>query len=330
MEKKKLKVGIIGMGPVGQILAVHLQEAGCNLAICDIDKTKMNLIRKEGIHLDGNLKKHSYFKEAYTSINDMLEHHFDVLIFAVKANHVDAILAKEPLFKNNNACVISAQNGIDVEQKLANVFGESQTLRMVVNFAGNLHSPNVVNVTFFNPPNYIASIDDSRQDIAQWFAEVTTRMELETVCLDSFSMTEKIWEKTILNASLSALCGISKLTMKEAMGFHDTLEIVEQIILEAVAVAKAENIKLSDNFVKLCMRYLKKGGNHFPSLAVDLLNNRETEIDYFNGKIVEYGRKHYIKTPLNLTFTNLVKAATYKSRLTKENTIPSSETIADI
>jgi 2-dehydropantoate 2-reductase len=50
-----------------------------------------------------------------------------------------------------------------------------------------------------------------------------------------------------------------------------------------------------------------------PSLAVDLINNKETEIDYMNGKIVEYGRKHYIRTPLNLTFTNLVNAIGHKN-----------------
>jgi len=61
------------------------------------------------------------------------------------------------------------------------------------------------------------------------------------------------------------------------------------------------------------MRYLKKGGNHFPSLAGDVINNRMTEIDYFNGKIVEFGKKHYIRTSLNLAFTNMVKAMTNKS-----------------
>jgi predicted CoA-substrate-specific enzyme activase len=112
---------------------------------------------------------------------------------------------------------------------------------------------------------------------------------------------------------LSAICGIGKLTMKEAMDIPDTVEIVEQIIQEAVEVAEAEKIIFEDDFIRKCLRYLKKGGNHFPSLAVDLINNKDTEIDYFNGKIVEYGRKHYIRTSLNLAFTNMVKAMTHKN-----------------
>jgi ketopantoate reductase len=47
------------------------------------------------------------------------------------------------------------------------------------------------------------------------------------------------------------------------------------------------------------------------------MNKSETEIDYMNGKIVEYGRKHYVRTPLNLTFTNLVRAITQKNCLNK-------------
>jgi 2-dehydropantoate 2-reductase len=101
--------------------------------------------------------------------------------------------------------------------------------------------------------------------------------------------------------------------MREAMVDPDTNEIVEKVILESIAVAKAEEIVLPDNFVKLCIRYFKGAGDHFPSLAVDLMNKSKTEIDFMNGKIVEFGKKHYIRTPLNLTLTNLVKAITQKN-----------------
>jgi len=184
---------------------------------------------------------------------------------------------------------------------------------MVVNFAGNLNAPNAVNVTFFNPPNYVASRDDTREDVADWISDILTSVDLVTESTNSFDLTNEVWHKTILNAALSPLCAISKLTMREAMTTPDTHEIVEKIILEAMAVAKAEDITFGKNFVKLCLRYLNNAGNHFPSLAVDLMNKRETEIDYMNGKIVEFGRKHYIRTPLNLTFTNLVRAITDKN-----------------
>jgi len=313
MDAKKYKIGIIGLGPVGQILAVHFKQAGCEVAICDLDANKLNLIRSKGIELFGKIEKTEYFKYVYHSIDDLLNHNFEILISAVKAYHVDSVLEKIKNRSKNNIFLLSAQNGIDIREKYSGQFKESQILRMVINFAGNLQAPNTVDVTFFNPPNYVGSVNDTQGEIAEWIALVLTSVNLETNYGDSFDISDRLWAKTILNAALSPLCGIAKLTMKEAMEHPDTLEIVEQIIYEAVAVAKAEDVKIPDNFVKLCIRYLKMAGNHFPSLAVDLINKRPTEIDYMNGKIVEYGRKHYIKTPLNLTFTNLVNAISHKN-----------------
>lgn len=274
----------------------------------------MNLIRNEGIELIGAIEKRCYFNYIFSSLEELMNHNVDILICAVKAYHVDFILDHIVKYsKNSNLLIISAQNGIGVTKKYIDHFGESRVFRMVVNFAGNLNAPNTVNVTFFTPPNYIASKDDSRPDISKWFADILTGVKLETLSVDSFTETNKIWEKTILNAALSPLCAISRLTMREAMANPDTHEIVEKLILEAIEVAKTEEIKLPDNFVKLAIRYLKNAGNHFPSLAVDVMNKRETEIEYMNGKIVEFGKKHYVRTPLNLTFTNLVRAITKKN-----------------
>ncbi len=313
METSPKRIAVVGLGPVGMILAVHFQESGSEVAICDHDKIKMNLISREGLRLEGVIEKHTFFKDVYSDIGDLAEFEPEILIFALKSHHIPAALNEAADLEKENLCVVSAQNGIDVEEMLIDVFGESNTLRMVINFAGNINAPNVVKVNFFNPPNYIASIDDSRTDIALELAEQLTNVKLQTEMVDSFEIIRKVWVKTILNASLSALCGIGRLTMKEAMEIPDTVEIVEQIILEAIEVAEAEKIKFEDDFIRRCLRYLRRAGSHFPSLAVDLINNRPTEIDYFNGKIVEYGRKHYIRTPLNLAFTNMVKAITQKN-----------------
>lgn len=313
MDANKYKIGVIGLGPVGLTLAAHFKKAGCDIHICDIEKRKINMIRSSGIELVGRIEKQLYFNHVYSSIDDMLSNDIDILVSSVKAYHVDSIMEQNQNGRMKDMLLLIAQNGIEIRQKYSSVFDDSRILRMVINFAGNMNAPNVVNVTFFNPPNYIASIDDSKTGVAEWLSTMLTNVSLETKYVDSFSIEDKVWEKTILNAALSPLCAISKLTMKEAMAHPDTLVIIEQLILEAIEVAKAEDIKFCDNFVKICIRYLKNAGDHFPSLAVDLLSGRETEIDYMNGKIVEFGKKHYIRTPLNLTFTNLVKAISHKN-----------------
>lgn len=317
MEKKNYKIGIIGLGPIGQTLAVHFKNAGCEVAVTDLDREKLNLVRKEGIELVSKIEKKSFFKHVYYSLEEMLEHDFEILISAVKDYHVDNVIKVIVKRLTKEVFLLSAQNGIDIGKKYQAHFPESAILRMVINFAGNLQAPNVTAINFFNPPNYIGSMDDSREDLAKWMSNLLTHVGLTTEPVNSFTANDKIWEKTILNSALSPLCAISRLTMKEAMNNRDTLEIIEQILYEAVQVANAEEVKLPENFVKLAIRYLNNAGNHMPSLAVDLINKRETEIDYMNGKLVDYGRKHYIKTPVNLVLTNLVYAISFKDGIGK-------------
>lgn len=313
MKAENCKIGIVGLGPVGMILAVHLKNAGCEVAVCDMDKRKVNLIRNDGISLVGKINETVFLKHVFSSVSELMESKLDVLISSVKAYHVDSVLDQIDAEEHQGLNLICAQNGIDIRMKYQSHFLDSNVFRMIINYAGNLNAPNVVNVTFFNPPNYIGSIDDSNEELPNFIAGLLTKQNLKTISVNSFKVAEQAWIKTILNAALSPLCAISGHTMKEAMSNRDTLEIVEQIIVEAMEVAKAEDVVFEQNFVKLCIRYLKKAGNHFPSLAVDVINKRETEIDYMNGKFVYYGRKHYIKTPINLVFTNLIKAITQKN-----------------
>jgi 2-dehydropantoate 2-reductase len=56
------------------------------------------------------------------------------------------------------------------------------------------------------------------------------------------------------------------------------------------------------------MAYMKKAGYHKPSMLVDIENGRRTEIDFINGKFVQYGKQAGIETPFNQTMRALVKA----------------------
>ncbi|MCB9173754.1 MAG: 2-dehydropantoate 2-reductase [Flavobacteriales bacterium] len=316
-KKTKIKVGVIGVGPVGMILAVKLQEAGCEVALCEVNEVKANKISSEGLVLENVMQAKAKFEKVFQSISEFEGWDADYLIFSLKSNHTAAAVKQAQILNTEKLTVVSAQNGIDVEQLLAAGFGESKTLRLVINFAGNTTSPNVTKVTFFTAPNYLGSVNDAKTEQAKELAHLLTSVGLDTKPIDSFELVKRTWEKTILNSSLSALCGVSRLTMAEAMADPDTVELIEQVIDEGIQVAESEKIRFPDDFLRQCMRYLKKGGDHFPSLAVDLINNRPTEIDYFNGKIVEYGRKHYIRTSLNLSFTNMVKAMTNKNIISR-------------
>ncbi len=309
--KKNLRVGIVGMGAIGMILAVHFKKAACWVAICDSDKERMNLIRNDGIHLVGNAEMSSYFDYVCLSVEELLDLKIDVLISCVKTYHVPDLL-EQLKEMDESVHILAAQDGIDICKKYISVCNESQVLRMVVNYAGNIVNTNTVKITYYNSMSYLGSINDRCNDYAEWLALMITKGGHRTEVLDSFKIIDEVWKKSILVASIGPICGISQLNLKEAMSSSDTVEIIEQTIIESMEVASAEGVKFEENYIKLCLRKLKEAGDHLPSLGIDIGQETETEIEYFNEKIVSYGKKHYIQTPLSLTFTNIINAMLYQ------------------
>lgn len=305
-----MRITMIGLGPVGQILSVFLQDAGCTVSVYDKDEQKSQLILQNGIELRGLFRNKVMIGKVLQSPQEVKEFQPDVVILAVKIYHTPAVVSELKAAGVEQSLFICAQNGIDSEAVVCTAYGDDHVFRMVLNFAGVPLSPNVTEVTFFNAPNYLASIDDSKEDFSRQFSELLTEAGLNTEHVNSFWLQNRVWEKTILNASLSALCGITGLTMSQAMARPGLAVIVEQLIEESIVVAKAEEIYFGENFNKLCLRYLRNAGNHFPSLAIDMKNKRPTEVEYFNGMFVKYGLKHYLKTPLHAAFTNMVIAHT--------------------
>ena len=86
-ENKKIKVAIVGVGPVGMIMAVKLKEAGCDVVLCVRNKIKLNQIKSEGIKLEGRIETVTFFDEIYSSVNEMAKAKVDLdyLVFALKS-----------------------------------------------------------------------------------------------------------------------------------------------------------------------------------------------------------------------------------------------------
>lgn len=304
INKNRYRIGIVGMGPVGITLAVHFIEAGALVIPCDIDKKKIDRIKKDGLRLKLTMNKSVPVENVSYTIQGLEKYSLDLVIIAVKTVVLDKVIQLLSKIISEKMFVLFAQNGLDNEQKAIKTFGENKILRMVINYAGNMENPNTVLVSFFNPPNYIATLMPKGDDVAIKIAKLLNSVGLKTEVPEDIQ--DYVWEKVILNSALSAICAITGKTMQKIMRFPKTLELVEAIIDESVTVADREGIDLGKKFRRSSLRYLKHAGDHRPSMLIDLENGRRTEIDALNGKIVEYGRKHYIPTPINLAVTALI------------------------
>ena len=303
----KYRFGIVGVGPVGSIMAAHLAKAGHNVTLVDILRAHMDEIKTNGLSITGFKEMNVPFSRANLcyGIDEMSGKDVDVVFISVKASVLPQILPILKQVAKPGMTFISLQNGLDNEDLIADVFGKENTLRIVVNYAGNLIDNGKVRMSFFNAPNYIGMIDPAAEKKTRTLAEVITAADLETAFTSDIRKYE--WEKIILNAALSPVCALTRRTMKQMMEFEDTRGLAEAVLREGIEVAKANGIYFESGFLEHCMGYLDKAGHHRTSMHVDIEKKNPTEIGFINDKIVKYGKAKGIPTPYNSTIVSLIR-----------------------
>ena len=306
---EKFKFGIVGVGPVGSIMGAHLAKAGYDVTLVDVLKAHMDEIKKNGLSITGFKELNVPFSEKNIcyGIDELNNKDVDVIFISVKASVLPQVLPMLKTVVKPGTTFVSLQNGLDNENLIADVFGKENTLRIVVNYAGNLIENGMVRMSFFNAPNYIGMIDSKAEKKAKTIAEVISKADLETAFTPEIKKFE--WEKIILNAALSPVCALTRRTMKQMMELEDTRSLVEAILREGIEVAEANDVHFGPDFLKFCMDYLDKAGHHRTSMHVDIEKKNPTEISFINEKIVEYGKAKGIPTPINSTIVSLVRGS---------------------
>ncbi len=300
---------IIGAGPIGGIMGAHMRKAGHKVILVDILRDHLDEIKKNGLMISGFKEFAADFTEddICYSVAELSGKVVDVVFISIKASIMPRVIPQVEKVVRPGTLFVSLQNGLDTEDYIAQVFGRENTLRIVVNYAGNLAGNGRVGISFFNPPNYIGMIHPAAEEKARELARLITNADLETAFTTEIKKYE--WEKTILNAALSPVCALTRRTMKQMMELTDSRELARAILREGIEVAEANGISYDPGFLDHCMGYLDKAGHHKTSMHVDLERCNPTEIGFLNEKIVEYGKNAGVPTPYNSTITALVRGS---------------------
>lgn len=306
------KIGIIGAGPVGSIMAAYLARKGEDVFLVDIKQELIAAIEAGGITITGVGDHFNIRLKGTGNFAASLERfHADWIFIAVKSNFLESLMEEIKLFYKPGQKFLIMQNGIDNEDRPAEEFGEDTVFRLVINYAGMIDEPGTVRVSFFNPPNYIGIRSKKNEAEAKEMAEVIDGAGLETVFVPDIKKYE--WKKTILNAALMPVCASTGFTMKEAMGLEETRFLCEKILSESIQVAKKMGYEYEENFLENALSYLSKAGHHKPSTSLDL--EAGNPIEYIFQPIIDYGKKTGVPTPFLESLTKVMRAIEHQQRI---------------
>jgi 2-dehydropantoate 2-reductase len=300
------KFGVIGAGPVGAIVAAFLTKGGHEVTLCDVVPGLLAPALDPGIIIEGADTLQAKVARTTTRIDDLVEDPPDVIMVTVKATALPLIASALEGFVAEGRYVVSWQNGIDTELVLAKNLRARSVMRGVVNYGCVPIKPAHVRIAFHHRPHFLQELDSQSREAAIGICKVFTECGLDTEHTDQIK--NMVWRKAVLNACMNPICAVTRKTMVETIIDPILFNLVDALIKEGVAVARANEFALGSDFYPYCVNYIKNAGNHKPSMLQDIEAGRRTEIDYINGKICEYGLQAGLATPYNTMIRGLVKA----------------------
>jgi 2-dehydropantoate 2-reductase len=147
-------------------------------------------------------------------------------------------------------------------------------------------------------------------------AEVWRSGGFRVKCFDDID--QLIWEKLICNVCFSGTCAVTERTIGEVIADPDAWTCASGCATEAYVVAKARGIRVDiDDPVAYVRDFGSKIPNARPSMLLDHLAGRMSEIDFINGAIPPAARAAGLDAPFNTVVSALVRAKERKMGVRK-------------
>jgi 2-dehydropantoate 2-reductase len=221
--------------------------------------------------------------------------------------HVEEAATSARLLIGPDTRVLSIQNGLGGPDTTARILGRERVMVGVVGgFGASMRGPGhahhngweLVRLGEFSGP-----VTPRLESVA----EVWRSGGFKVKCFDDID--QLVWEKLICNVCFSGTCTITEMTVGEVMDDANAWQTASGCAIEAYNVARARGIKLD---IEEPVAYVRNFGSKIPharpSMLLDYMAGRMSEIDAINGAIPPAAEAVGVLAPFNTVVSALVRA----------------------
>ncbi len=300
-----MKIAIIGCGAMGSVYAGLLAGAGHEVWAVDSWRAHVDAIRANGLRVEGASGDRTVRVNATTSAADAGQ--CDLVIIATKARDVEAAARSAQGIVGPKTLVLSIQNGLGGPDRAASVLGrERLAVGVVGGFGASMRGPGHAHhngMELVRLGELAGPITPRLEAVADVWRSGGFRVK----CFDDID--QLVWEKLICNVCFSGTCAVTERTISEVLNDADTWQVASGCAAEAYAVARKRGIKLGfDDPVAYVRDFGSKIPDARPSMLLDHLAKRCSEIDAINGAIPPAAKAVGLAAPYNEVISGLVRA----------------------
>ena len=300
-----MNILVYGIGAMGSIYATLLSKAGNNVYVVDKWQDHIKAIKEKGLKVEGA-------SGSNIATNIIASHlvpkktKFNLIIVSTKASGVGKAGFDIKNIINNDTIVLTIQNGLGSSDEIINYIPQSNILLGVADgFGASIIEPGHIH---HNSMKLIR--------IGELSGGISKRLKLiESIWSDAGfnvkayeDINQLIWEKFICNVTFSAPCTVYNCTVGELMKSKQLWKVAIGCAKEAYEIARLKDVPLSFNDpIKYVMEFGKKMPSAKPSMLLDHLSRRKSEIDFINGRVEIMGKELNIETPYNFMMSTIVR-----------------------
>jgi 2-dehydropantoate 2-reductase len=297
------RIAVVGAGAVGGYFGGMFARAGAPTVFIG-RKHFVDTVNSKGLVLDKSTGQERIAAGATIDMSAVRD--CSLILFCVKANDTSATAAQMASFVRSDATVICLQNGVDNADRVravTNVFALPAVVYVAVSVPEPGHVKHLARGDLIiGPPS----------ERTTQTASVFERAGIS--CRISDNIQGELWVKLLCNCTLNAISALGRVRYGEITQSEDATRLMENVVEEVLAVAKAAGIALPgvrdrESGMAAAMEIATQMTDAMSSTAQDLNRGRLTEIDALNGYIVRRGTELGVPVPVNHALFTLVKLA---------------------
>ena len=209
----------------------------------------------------------------------------DLVVFAVKMPDAESAAARlKPLLKPGTV-VLPLQNGVEIVDVLTAALGPAAVALGAAYIPAKIAEPGVIEHAGGFASLRFGPLQPSQRGALEAFAAACTRAQVQTELVDD--MRRVMWEKFVFLVGMSSLTALTRQSIGVVRSDPELRRLLQQVMDETAALARAEGVALADDFVAKQMAVVDGlPAQAKASMANDLDAGRPLELPWLAGAVV--------------------------------------------
>jgi 2-dehydropantoate 2-reductase len=300
-----MKIGIVGAGAMGSVYGGLFAAAGNEVWLVDRWREHVEAIRKEGLHVSG--ASGDRVVRANATSEPAEAGSCRLVILATKISDLEAAARGAAPMIGSDTAVLAIQNGLGNARILERVFGGKDFLVGIAGgFGASIKAPGHAHHNGMEKVNVAEAAGGRTARLAE-VVEAWRGAGFRAEPYDDPG--PMIWSKLLCNASYSAICTVLALRIGQVLENEFAGGLSAACAAEVFAVAQARGIKLGfEDPVKFARDFGRAIPNAMPSMMLDMLAGRRTEVDALYLSVIDEAETAGVPVPTIRMLASLVQA----------------------